>query len=564
MALTPDQIAAANAGSAQAAAIANLKAGVAPGVAAGTPTVPASVTTPAPINRSVDTSTDPTTDPAGAYLDTFTPPQSEADIAAQKQREAQALIDSTNALYDTQVQQEQQAGQKRLDQNNAVSVLSGLSGSTDAVRTSNDVTAGNTKSVDAINAQRAVALQAIYGKISDDAATEAEQQKQDAQKSAEDVVAHRTQVQTDAVNNLKLMAASGAVDFDSFKNNPQNAQVYQYALQAFGGSEDALRGFMTLNKPQDTVLNSGIAPDGHTYYQVSKNPITGNVTTDHFDLGFTIPQGSQTVQLANGDLMFVPKDGIDPSKPIADQVQVYKGSPDPLKAAQLQGVQLDNEKKANDLKAANGATTVPITDPNTGKTITVPVDVAPYVATSHSGVAYADLSAIQGTAAQKSQIVNEAQAAGIKVITNKSTATDLFNIGDANNKLDTVVDALANIDQPSAFSRDLYGGPFSMFATMAQTDPQKAAAAVLSSIGTDILKAMQGVQGSRMSQAAVANINKELPTIYDTNDTVQQKVANLKALLSDREDAILGQAQASDGSSPSDTSSDTDPLGLGI
>lgn len=187
----------------------------------------------------------------------------------------------------------------------------------------------------------------------------------------------------------------------------------------------------------------------------------------------------------------------------------------------------------------NPNSTVPISNQN-GTTTSVPVSVAPYANMSHSGVAYADLSTVQGTAAQKTAIVNAAQAAGMKVITNKNTATDIFNIGDANNKLDTVLSTLSNIDQPSALSRDLGGLGLSYFATMAQSDPQKAAAGVLSSIGTDILKAMQGVQGSRMSQAAVANINKELPTIYDTQATAQAKVDNLKALLSDREDAILG------------------------
>jgi hypothetical protein len=176
-----------------------------------------------------------------------------------------------------------------------------------------------------------------------------------------------------------------------------------------------------------------------------------------------------------------------------------------------------------------------------GQSLSVPINVAPYVQTSHSGVAYADLSSVQGTAAQKAEVVKEAQAAGIKVITNANTATDLFNIGDANNKLDTVTDLLSGIDQPGWVERAAYGFGLTSLATAAQSDPRKAAAGVLSSIGTDVLKAMQGVQGSRMSQAAVANINKELPTIYDTQATVSQKVSNLQALLSDRENAILGQ-----------------------
>lgn len=218
-------------------------------------------------------------------------------------------------------------------------------------------------------------------------------------------------------------------------------------------------------------------------------------------------------------------------------------------AVALQIAQINNER-ANTAKtlldtkisrdAANGNSTVPVQNGD-GSTSQVPANVAPYYNTSHSGVGYVDASTLQGTAAQKTAIVNQAQKAGLKVITNKNTATDLFNIGDANNKLDTVLSTLANIDQPSALSRDLYGLGLTTLAVKAQSDPQQAASGALSSIGTDILKAMQGVQGSRMSQAAVANITKELPTVYDTNATVQAKVQNLQKLLNDREDAILGK-----------------------
>ena len=189
--------------------------------------------------------------------------------------------------------------------------------------------------------------------------------------------------------------------------------------------------------------------------------------------------------------------------------------------------------------ASGGSAPISISDDN-GNILQVPASVAPYVSTSHSGVGYVDVSTLQGTAAEKAAAIQDAQASGLKVITNKDTALDLTNIKDANAKLDTIQTVLSGIDQASPLSRAAYGAGLTWLARLTQSDPQKTASDTLSSVGTDILKALQGVQGSRMSQAAVANINKELPTVYDTNAVVQQKVNYLQNLLSDREDAILG------------------------
>ncbi len=202
-----------------------------------------------------------------------------------------------------------------------------------------------------------------------------------------------------------------------------------------------------------------------------------------------------------------------------------------------------------------------VTTGSNGQKITIPANLQPYTNTSNSGVAYVDASTLQGTATQKTKLINEAQASGLKVITNKNTALDLTNIQDANNKLDTVADLLKGIDQPGWISRAAYGLGLTSIASLAQSDPQKAAAGILSSIGTDVLKAMQGTQGSRMNATSIAQISKDLPTIYDTADTNAQKVNNIKALLSDRENAILGTSQSSSQTGSSGTTLMTGPDG---
>ncbi len=191
------------------------------------------------------------------------------------------------------------------------------------------------------------------------------------------------------------------------------------------------------------------------------------------------------------------------------------------------------------LSTSNESQNVTLTT-DTGS-LSVPVGVAPYVSTSHSGIAYADLSTVQGTAAEKKAIVDQAQAAGIKVITNKNTALDLTNIEDANSKLDSISTIMAGIAQPGALSRGLYGLGLTKFATLAQSNPQQAASGALQGVGLDILKAISGVQGFRGNSSVVQQITDHLPSIYDTTDVVNTKVSYIRQLIADREDSILDQ-----------------------
>jgi hypothetical protein len=211
-----------------------------------------------------------------------------------------------------------------------------------------------------------------------------------------------------------------------------------------------------------------------------------------------------------------------------------------LEQANLQKVQLENQKARQDA-ATSGSNTVVQTNPVTGKTTTIPTDIAPYYNTSTNGVDYVDLSSAVGTATEKTALVNEAQAAGLKVILNKNNALDLTNIQDANTKLDSISTIMAGLTQPNFIARDLGGLGLTALSTLAQTDPQKAAAGALQSVGLDILKAMSGVQGFRGNATVVKQVNDHLPTIYDTSAVAQQKVAYIRGLITDREDAIVGK-----------------------
>lgn len=208
---------------------------------------------------------------------------------------------------------------------------------------------------------------------------------------------------------------------------------------------------------------------------------------------------------------------------------------DSYKAAQTAKLNADAIKEATDSKDSN----VSILDGNSNP-ISVPTSVAPYVGTSSNGTNYVDASTLQGTATDKKKIIDEAQAAGLKVILNKNSILDLTNIKDANSKLDSVTSLLNDISQPDALARDLGGYGLTTLGALAQTNPQAAIAQSVPIVGLDVLKAISGVQGFRGNQTAIQQVQDHLPKATDTAEVVKGKVDFIRKLLNDRENAITG------------------------
>ena len=126
---------------------------------------------------------DPGVSAAEGFLNKFTAPESADAIAERKRQQSSGLIDSINKTYDDTISQAKKSGDERLAQDNAISVLSGLMGSSEATRTRRATTDANDKEVESINPKRMLDLSTVYTKITQDADTEARQQLTDATKS---------------------------------------------------------------------------------------------------------------------------------------------------------------------------------------------------------------------------------------------------------------------------------------------------------------------------------------------------------------------------------------------
>jgi hypothetical protein len=273
------------------------------------PTEPAAApTAPVPSPIKVKRTVDPAAQ-ADNFLGTFVAPKSADQIAEEMRRGSQGAIDAINKTYDDQVAAKGVIGQERLAQDNAISVLSGLTGSTEAGRTRGATLDKNSKEVQAVNNERLLQLQSLYTKISQDAREEARLQREDATKSANDIVARRAASQTKAVENIKLMAAGGLVDFDSFKNSPQNSEVYKHALEAVGGSETALKGLFAINRPKDQLVGSPVRVGDH-FIQAYQNPLTGKIAYDTVEVPGGLPTEYKNFQKIGDNLVAIP-DGWD-------------------------------------------------------------------------------------------------------------------------------------------------------------------------------------------------------------------------------------------------------------
>ena len=561
---------------------------------------------PAPINRTTDTplSTNPGADAAQTYLDTFQAPQTADQIAEGKRRDAQALIDSTNRQYDTQVADAKVAGQDRTNQNNSISVLSGLMGSTEAVRTDQAVSTANQKAIDAVNQKRALDLQGIYTKISSDAQTEAQQQKQDATSSAKDIVARRADVQAKAVDNIKQMAAGGLVDFESFKSSPQNAQVYQHALDSVGGSEDALKAIFAINRPQDQIVGTPTRVGDH-FVQAYKNPITGKVSFDTINLPGGLPQEYKSFQKLGDNIVAIP-DGWNGD---TSQLKTIAGTPSQsdlldqeYKRAQISNMNdpLDKEYKKAQIANLNDPTDkaykqaqIDSLRANTKKTLSEVNGGGTPAGYNGEFEATVKLAANQGgTNAQRAQTANTLQS----FIANKDYPSAYAAISDATAKglKGTAATTFAQQQNSLGVLDSLHsamkaysdaGGNTNVFkGTVDQvqnkigklmTDPKYASLAVQMNAAFQNYRLQ--MTGAAFSPAESAEYAAILPSPGNTLDLNLAKLTGAKAYLNSSVESsiksVVGQGgvyikQYAEGAQPASQQaskpSNADPLGLGI
>lgn len=228
-------------------------------------------------------------------------------IQEDKLKAAQGLIDNTNKMYDSEIASQTTVNEGRVRGNNAISALTGLSGSTEANVTSDKVNTANQKELDAINQQRAVAIGGILSKISDSAVAEAKQSRDEARQSAQDIQDYRLKAQTDAVSHLTELSKVGSGTTIEGLKSALPPDEYDYLVKNAGG-EDAVKAILFNSRPKSTVLGTPqvfgnqmfqayTAPDGTVKYESVPLPVGVS------------PAGIQSIEKTDKGVFIINKDG---------------------------------------------------------------------------------------------------------------------------------------------------------------------------------------------------------------------------------------------------------------
>ena len=160
--------------------------------------------------------------------------ESTEQIQARKTKQAQGEIDALNRLYASKIseQREVNVGQER--RTSSVSTLTGLAGSSEAGVQARKTEAIGGKQIEAIQNEQAVMIQSVLSDIRTSAVEEARQQTLDARQSAEDVLALRTQRQTDAVAKLTTLGQSATASLEGLRAT-LSPEDYDYLIRNAGG-----------------------------------------------------------------------------------------------------------------------------------------------------------------------------------------------------------------------------------------------------------------------------------------------------------------------------------------
>lgn len=250
-------------------------------------------------------------------------PLTEDEVYQKMLSQSQGMIDQIQTGYDQQIAANKNdvqvdAGQQQQDQN-AMAAASGLLGSSAAVSGASQVNTAAQDKIQSQNApiiqQRAQAVATALGNIQSNAQTEFSTEFNQGQ-------AQQQQNLTNAQDAVKTLATAG-VNWDTFKGTPQ----YQTLVSQLGGDPNYADALFTMNKPVGTVDPTLSKVLGNTYYQVTRDPITGAMSSSSFTLPYTPPTGWTGQKVSTTTLLMQdPNDASNSilytTDPISGQVQV--------------------------------------------------------------------------------------------------------------------------------------------------------------------------------------------------------------------------------------------------
>lgn len=189
-------------------------------------------------------------------------------------RQNRAQIDAIDDVYDRQVQQEREFGERQEARANTISAMTGMAGAPEATTRAGNVNRNTQDRINVVNEKRALALARLYGEIDDNIMREKEAHRQQLRENAD---AYMDEVANKAMGALNEFAAQGVSWSQLQDSDPETLEtlvrqsgrnpfelrvMYEQSLPREERPEPIFEGFRGDNFVR--ILQN---PDGTTDYQ---------------------------------------------------------------------------------------------------------------------------------------------------------------------------------------------------------------------------------------------------------------------------------------------------------
>ena len=241
-------------------------------------------------------------------------------IKEQKRAEIQAQIDAVNQSYTDQLTAVAKTGEENKGKNRALMGRSGLQGSDFGNAQEGRVAKDANDALAVKRNEQMVAVQQLFDKADERAQTAYNSERALYAQQQGKLVEYLQGVETEAKNDFIAIAQSGVIK----SLDQMSTQDKEMWKQQTGWSDFMVEAVFNSNKPKAAQIDWKQERVGNTLIYSGVDPVTGLLKVIKQDLGMTIPQDSNVQVLPNGAMVIMPKQ-IDPTKPLAEQMQIIGG-----------------------------------------------------------------------------------------------------------------------------------------------------------------------------------------------------------------------------------------------
>ena len=182
----------------------------------------------------------------------------EQDLQQMLSYKYQPQIDAINTIYAKRYEEERAKALQREGQNRAMLSRAGLLGTPQATTRTTETEDINKRQRELTDAEKALKIQEVYGKMNEDAKKRVEEERANALGMADKAMALRKERMNDATSRLKSLGQAG-FDMEKIKSD---ANLYKYLQEATGMSDLEMDANLKIAQG-DNIVKSGMEKVGN-------------------------------------------------------------------------------------------------------------------------------------------------------------------------------------------------------------------------------------------------------------------------------------------------------------